>query len=238
MLLSTAYFFKVILLPKYNSEVILKSKFIKIDQLKASIDKINSYLEKDSSLNENKEQFHLFEKANILKFDISELNADPRDKEEKFRLYKLVTIHSKYPNKNIEQITDIVINDIRKDFENENEIKENILILKASISDIDSLIQIAFKAGRSMENRLGSNTQTIMLTDIYKGINEIIQQRDGYMRTLNFYSSENLLFKTSPINITQKISFPIIILFIGFAFWLFLSLSYVFVLIIFDDNIN
>lgn len=218
ILLCSIYFFRVMLAPKYRTEVILKSKYIKIDQLNACVNNLNLSIEDPK----DEIYYELFKKFNVLKIGISELNPDPRDKEEKFRLYLLKLIHSKAQIKGNEQILDTIVYVMQQKFAVENEISENIKILKFSIADIDSLIQIAFKAGRGIESHLGTSNQTFLMSDIYKGIKDIIQQREGYQKQLSFYDTSNLVFKSSPSVQSKNFKFPFIIFLVGLGVWSFI----------------
>ncbi|MBP7478192.1 MAG: hypothetical protein KA797_06700, partial [Chitinophagales bacterium] len=222
-----AYYAKVVMMPKYKTSIILKSKYIKIDQLNRMFSKFDACLA-DNDINQTDPNLaKIFKNAHILKFNIEEMNADPRDKSEKFRMYNLTMISAKKPEKNISTAIDSAIAAIQQEFADENEIQENVNSISVAIADIDSLIAVAIKAGKGLGNRMEGNNQTTFASDIYKGTNDIILQKESYQKQLSFFAAKNLIFKTSPYIISKKIETPIIIFAIGLIVWTLISILWI-----------
>jgi hypothetical protein len=222
MLLASVYFVKIIVNPSYKSEVILKTKFINIKQLEACFEKYNSFLGAPNTNPVDPEFGKLLMKSNITRFEISEINADPKDKDLKYRLYSLVTFYGKKPEANSEQNIDATIRDIQNFLSRQNEIVEHRKRLKEGIIETDSLIKIAFNAGNNMKNRIQENGQMLVLSDIYNSISGILSKKEAYQIELAFYNNDNLIFKASPVIISKKIKVPLMIYIYGFLFWAFI----------------
>ncbi len=231
--LSSAYYAKVMMMPKYKTAIILKSKYIKMDQLNQMFSKFNASIADDET---NSSLASVFKKSHILRFDIEEMNADPRDKSEKFRLYNLTMINAQKPSNDISIAIDSAIAEIQNEYAHENEIQENINSISAAIADIDSLISVAIKAGIGLGNRIEGNNQTTFASDIYKGTNDIILQKESYQKQLSFFAAKNLIFKTSPYVVTKKIETPIIIFAIGLLVWLLSSVLWIGMCMIFNSE--
>ena len=236
MLLALAYFIMVMIKPVYKSEVILKSKFVKMEQLESCFKKYNSYINAPNTNPINKELGDMLKKANILKYELSEINADPKDKDIKFRLYNLRVLYSDRPNELSDKVLNMTITDVQNFIASENEIIENKKRLLSGIIETDSLIKIAFNAGNNMKNRIQDNGQMLIMSDIYKSINDILTKKENYQIELAFYNNENLVFKSSPSLISKKIEMPIIIFFIAFFVWILIIGIYIVFDIVFKDD--
>jgi hypothetical protein len=116
MLLSAAYFIKVIIKPSYKSEVVLKSRFIKKETLGKILDNYNNAIsdEKNQLTDELK---LIFEKNHIVKLEAQEIKADisSPDRNDATKYYTLVTIYSQKPSSdNIQRRCQrILLNDIK-----------------------------------------------------------------------------------------------------------------------------
>ena len=235
-LISLLYFVKVLNRPVYKSEVILKSKFVKMEQLESCFKKYNSFINAPNTNPINKELGKILNKANILKFELTEINADPKDKDIKFRLYDLRVLYSDKPNELSEKALNLTISDVQNFISTENEIIENKKRLVSGIIETDSLIKIAFNAGTNMKNRIQENGQMLVMNDIYKSINDILTKKEIYQAELAFYNNENLIFKSSPSLISKKIEMPILIFVFAFFLWAFIVSVYIAFDIIFKDE--
>jgi hypothetical protein len=238
MLLSSAYFIKVVLNPKYQSEVFLKTKFVKIEQLEVMFKKYNSYINAPNTNPISGILGGFLSKANITGFEIIEVNIDPKDKDLKFRLYKLKTEFSEKPNQYAEPAIDSVIADIQSFIGNDNEIIENKKRLREGILETDSLIKIAFNAGNNMKNRIQENGQMLVMSDIYNSISGILSKKEGYQIELAFYKNENLIYKSSPNLISKTINTPVIIFVISFLVWLAFCGVFCIIKLIFGESTN
>jgi hypothetical protein len=236
MIFALAYFVYVLIIPVYKSEVILKSKFVKMEQLESCFKKYNSYINAPNTNPINKQLGDILKKANILKYELSEINADPKDKDIKFRLYNLKILYSDKPNEMSEKALNMTIQDVQNFIASENEVIENKKRLLSGIIETDSLIKIAFDAGNNMKNRIQNNGQMLVMSDIYKSINDILTKKEIYQIELAFYNNENLVFKSSPSLISKKIEMPIIIFVIAFFLWAFIVGVYITFDIIFKDE--
>lgn len=236
MLLALAYFIKVLINPIYKSEVILKSKFVKMEQLESCFKKYNSYINAPNTNPINKELGETLKKANILKYELSEINADPKDKDIKFRLYNLRVLYSDKPNELSEKALNLTIMDVQNFIAGENEIIENKKRLSSGIIETDSLIKIAFNAGNNMKNRIQDNGQMLIMSDIYKSINDILTKKENYQIELAFYNNENLVFKSSPSLVSKKIEMPIVIFLVAFFLWVLIVGAYIVFDIVFKDE--
>lgn len=235
--LSVAYFVKVMIKPSYKSEVVLKSKYVRKDQLENIIAKFNTAIqEEDTSITKNVYDVLMY--CNIVKIEISEIKPDitSPDKDDKTKYYKLISFHSEKPNTiEIEKIA-IVINQIKEIASQDNDIFEGKKRTEKAIAEIDSLVNVAFEAGNSFKNKMNMPGNMMVMNDLYKSLNDILARKTGLTAELSSYQTENVIFKASPLVLNKKITMPTIIFVIGFAIWFLICTVWVGGVLVFGDG--
>ncbi len=239
MLVSTAYFVKTIYSPKYKSETILKSNTVRKDQINSILEKYNLAM-KDEDLDSSipSDLLNFLVKNNIYKFEAIEIKADitSPDKNDTRKFYKLITHYSRKPSiDNIEKST-MIIDKIRNEIALDNDVTISRIRLTKAILEIDTLIKVASAAGDNFKNNLGTQSGMVIMSDLYKSLNEILSRKSNLENELMYYNTENLIFKASPVVLSKEISTPIIIFFIGFLVWFFLCVFWVMGILIFIDE--
>jgi hypothetical protein len=237
MLLSAAYFIKVIIKPSYKSEVVLKSRFIKKETLGKILDNYNNAIsdEKNQLTNELK---LIFEKNNIVKLEAQEIKADisSPDRNDATKYYTLVTIYSQKPSKdNIENVN-AIINDIKLNATIDNDIAIGKIKTEEAIAELDTLLKTALPAGNSFKNRLEGNSTMLVMNDLYKSLNELLSRKSQLKTELMYYQTENLIFKISPLVLKKTISFPLAIFAIGLGIWFLIFTFWTGGIIVFGDE--
>jgi regulator of replication initiation timing len=237
MLLSAAYFIKVIIKPSYKSEVVLKSRFIKKETLGKILDNYNNAIsdEKNQLTNELK---LIFEKNNIVKLEAQEIKADisSPDRNDATKYYTLVTIYSQKPSKdNIENVN-AIINDIKLNATIDNDIAIGKIKTEEAIAELDTLLKTALPAGNSFKNRLEGNSTMLVMNDLYKSLNELLSRKSQLKTELMYYQTENLIFKISPLVLKKTISFPLAIFAIGLGIWFLIYTFWTGGIIVFGDE--
>jgi hypothetical protein len=237
MLLSAAYFIKVIIKPSYKSEVVLKSRFIKKETLGKILDNYNNAIsdEKNQLTNELK---LIFEKNNIVKLEAQEIKADisSPDRNDATKYYTLVTIYSQKPSKdNIENVN-AIINDIKLNATIDNDIAIGKIKTEEAIAELDTLLKTALPAGNSFKNRLEGNSTMLVMNDLYRSLNELLSRKSQLKTELMYYQTENLIFKISPLVLKKTISFPLAIFAIGLGIWFLICTFWIGGIIVFGDE--
>lgn len=169
----------------------------------------------------------IFKNAHILKFNIEEMNADPRDKSEKFRMYNLTMISAKKPEKNISTAIDSAIAAIQQEFADENEIQENVNSISVAIADIDSLIAVAIKAGKGLGNRMEGRIKLLLRVIYTKGPMISFYKKRVIKNNCHFLLQKISFSKHLPILFQKKIETPIIIFAIGLIVWTLISILWI-----------
>jgi hypothetical protein len=235
--LSLAYFIKVMIKPSYKSEVVLKSKYIRKDQLENIIAKYNTAIQdEDTSITKN--VYNVLMSCNIVKIEISEIKPDitSPDKDDKTKYYKLISFHSEKPNtREIEKIA-IVINQIKEIASQDNDIIEGKKRTEKAIAEIDSLVNVAFEAGNSFKNKMNMPGNMMVMNDLYKSLNDILARKTGLTAELTGYQTENVIFKASPLILNKKITYPVIIFAIGILIWIFICTFWISGVLIFGEE--
>jgi regulator of replication initiation timing len=237
MLLSAAYFIKVIIKPSYKSEVVLKSRFIKKETLGKVLDNYNNAIsdEKNQLSNELK---LIFEKNNIVKLEAQEIKADisSPDRNDATKYYTLVTIYSQKPSSdNIENVN-AIINDIKLNATIDNDIAIGKTKTEEAIAELDTLLKTALPAGNSFKNRLEGNSTMLVMNDLYRSLNELLSRKSQLKTELMYYQTENLIFKISPLVLKKTISFPLAIFAIGLGIWFLICTFWIGGIIVFGDE--
>lgn len=239
MTLSSAYFIKTLMSPKYETETILKSNYLRKDQMNTILEKFNSGLADAELSSDFSAEFIGFLQRNyIIKFSASEIRPDitSADKNDTKKYYKLRTIYSQKPSlDNIEKSTQI-IDKIREEVAKDHEIKIGIVRVKAAISDLDSLIRVATSAGANFNSRLSGMSSTMVVNDIYSSLNAILERKSTLQTELLYYENENLVYMVSPVVLSKVIKMPLIIFLIGFFVWIVLGIFWIGGVMIFGDE--
>lgn len=237
MLFSLAYFVSVILKPSYKAEVIVKSKVVKYDQLKKVIEKINSNIENPNLNPIKNETSNYIHSSEIYLINLKKNEVDIKEKDEPFKLYSLNIYFSKYPETNMVDGISNLIESIQFYCSKDNEIIEQKKRLNNSISELDSLIRVAYNVGYSYEENMKktSSSQIMIMNDMYKGINDLINQKLIFKMESSFLESNNILFVSSPIVLTKKIEKPFLIFLVGIGFFIFISSIWIAFELIFGD---
>jgi hypothetical protein len=219
--MSLVYFIKVMIKPSYKSEVVLKSKYVRKDQLESIIQRYNIAIEEEDTAITEK-IYSVLKKCHIVKLEISEIKPDitSPDKDDKTKYYKLISYHSQRPNTlQLEEMT-FVINQMKKIASEDNDIIEGKKRTEKAIAEIDSLVDVAFEAGNSFKNKMNMPGNMMVMNDLYKSLNDILARKTGLMYELTGYQTENIIFKASPLVLNKKITYPVIIFAIGLLIWL------------------
>jgi regulator of replication initiation timing len=237
MLLSAAYFIKVIIKPSYKSEVVLKSRFIKKETLGKILDNYNNAIsdEKNQLTDELK---LIFEKNHIVKLEAQEIKADisSPDRNDATKYYTLVTIYSQKPSSdNIENVN-AIINDIKLNATIDNDIAIGKTKTEEAIAELDTLLKTALPAGNSFKNRLEGNSTMLVMNDLYRSLNELLSRKSQLKTELMYYQTENLIFKISPLVLKKTISFPLAIFAIGLGIWFLICTFWIGGIIVFGDE--
>jgi regulator of replication initiation timing len=237
MLLSAAYFIKVIIKPSYKSEVVLKSRFIKKETLGKILDNYNNAIsdEKNQLTDELK---LIFEKNHIVKLEAQEIKADisSPDRNDATKYYTLVTIYSQKPSSdNIENVN-AIINDIKLNATIDNDIAIGKTKTEEAIAELDTLLKTALPAGNSFKNRLEGNSTLLVMNDLYRSLNDLLSRKSQLKTELMYYQTENLIFKISPLVLKKTISFPLAIFAIGLGIWFLICTFWIGGIIVFGDE--
>lgn len=237
MLLSAAYFIKVIIKPSYKSEVVLKSRFIKKETLGKILDNYNNAISDEKSQLSNELKL-IFEKNNIVKLEALEIKADisSPDRNDATKYYTLVTIYSQKPSSdNIENVN-AIINDIKLNATIDNDIAIGKTKTEEAIAELDTLLKTALPAGNSFKNRLEGNSTMLVMNDLYRSLNELLSRKSQLKTELMYYQTENLIFKISPLVLKKTISFPLAIFAIGLGIWFLICTFWIGGIIVFGDE--
>ena len=237
MLLSAAYFIKVIIKPSYKSEVVLKSRFIKKETLGKILDNYNNAISDEKSQLSNELKL-IFEKNNIVKLEAQEIKADisSPDRNDATKYYTLVTIYSQKPSSdNIENVN-AIINDIKLNATIDNDIAIGKTKTEEAIAELDTLLKTALPAGNSFKNRLEGNSTMLVMNDLYRSLNELLSRKSQLKTELMYYQTENLIFKISPLVLKKTISFPLAIFAIGLGIWFLICTFWIGGIIVFGDE--
>ena len=238
LIISFFFFIKAIYSPSYKAALVLKTKFYKFDQLDQTIEKYNYHISTPNMNPLDKSLSKYFESSNVDKIQIKEINPDPKDKEEKYRLYNLIISFTSQPNVNsIDGINKLIV-DIQNQGGQDHEIIEQKKRCIEGIAELDSLIKIASEAGSNYNTNLrsGGNGQLMVMNDLYKGISELISQKLNSQRELAMLQNQNIIYQSTPVLVSKKVQLPVIIIIIGFIIW-FLICSLIIVFeITFIDN--
>jgi regulator of replication initiation timing len=237
MLLSAAYFIKVIIKPSYKSEVVLKSRFIKKETLGKILDNYNNAIS-DEKNQLSKELKLIFEKNNIVKLEAQEIKADisSPDRNDATKYYTLVTMYSQKPsNDNIENVN-AIINDIKLNATIDNDIAIGKIKTEEAIAELDTLLKTALPAGNSFKNRLEGNSTLLVMNDLYRSLNDLLSRKSQLKTELMYYQTENLIFKISPLVLKKTISFPLAIFAIGLGIWFLICTFWIGGIIVFGDE--
>jgi len=235
---SAAYFISVVLNPNYKSEQILKSKAIKYDQVEKIVEKINSYIE-DSSLNKlDSTSAQYINNSGLYFITISENEVDVKDKTELFRLYTMNLFYNKLPSDKTIQDISIIIRTIQGYCSKDNEVEEEQIKLNNSIHELDSLIHLAYDVGNQYKENMRStgSGQIMIMNDMYKGINDLTNQKLNFQMEFSLLDSHNIIFDSSPVVVSKKIERPYLIFLIGFFLWVLIVSAWIVFDIIFGDN--
>lgn len=237
MVLCGAYFTKVMIQPKYKSELVLKSRYVRKDALSAILEKYNFEL-KEEKPNLSKQILDFFRLSRIIKLELSEIKPDitSPEKNDPTKYYKLIAIHHSKPLSSEMVAIDSIISDIKRNASIDNDVKIGRATATMAIAELDSLLKVAIPAGNSFKNKLETSGGMILMNDLYKNLNELLTRKSALTSELNYYQTENLIFKISPIVTIKAISYPIVIFLIGFIVWFILCSIYIGGIVIFGSD--
>lgn len=237
MALSSAYFIKVVFKPSYKSEVILKSKFLRKEALMNILETQNAGLKDDEGEMDPKLKTKFIE-SSIVKLEATDIKADitSPDKDDRTKYYRLTMLHSEKPKKAIKENFPFILNDIKENAAIDNDITINKKKTEEAIAELDSLLQTALPAGNSFKNRMDAGTSMLVMNDLYKSLNELLARKVGLKTELQYYQTENLVYQASPIVLSKKISFPLIIFAVGLLIWAFICMIWIGGIIVFGDE--
>lgn len=242
-LLATLYFLKVVYMPSYKASFILKSKYVKFDQVKQNLEQYNYYISASELNPLTPEVSEAISLVDLRKIEIVEVkNNDDllnKDNENRYKLYNITVVFKQKPWKdNILKVKNIILKDIQQNCVKDNEIIENKVRLQNNVNELDSLIKVAYDAGKGYKNKIGlSGTgQLLVMNDLFKGINELISQKINCQKELKMHEQENIIFQSSPMNISNKIEYPWTIYAIAFFLWAIIVSIWTIGIIVFTEE--
>jgi hypothetical protein len=237
MLLSAAYFIKIIIKPSYKSEVILKSKFLRKDAFNNILETLNTSLKDGEGEMDDKLRAKFLE-SSVIRIETTEIKADitSPEKDDRTKYYRLTMLHSDKPKKTIKENFPIILQEIKENAAIDNDISINKKKTEEAITELDSLLQTALPAGNSFKNRMDAGTSMLVMNDLYKSLNELLARKSGLKTELQYYQTENLVYQASPIVLSKRISFPLIIFAVGLLVWIFICLIWIGGIIVFGDE--
>ncbi len=240
-LISLYFFVSNLFNPQYKANLILKSKYIKFEQLYQLTQKYNYYIE-DPNSNPLDSALQLgISNSDIAKLDIIELK-DERDnnkeKEDKFRLFKMTINFKSMPNEYKMKCIPALISDIQLKCVQDNEVSELAIKYQNTINELDSLIRVAYVAGNSYKDKLSGagSGQLLIMNDIYKGISDLLNQKVHTQNTLAMLNKENIVFQSATTVVSKKIEYPWIIFAISISIWVFICVLWIIGTIIFRNE--
>jgi hypothetical protein len=241
-LIATAYFLKVVFIPSFKSSFILKSKYVKFDQVKQNIEQFNYYISAPEFNPLSSEVSKAINTIDLRKIEVVEIkNNDDllnKDNENRYKLFNITFVFKKNPEMgHISKVKNIILQDIQKNSVFDNEIMENKVKLENNVRELDSLIKVAYEAGKRYENHIGSSGsgQLLVMNDLFKGINELISQKINCQKELNMHKQENIIFQSSPMFVSNKIEYPWAIFVIAFFVWFAIVSVWTIGIIVFTD---
>jgi hypothetical protein len=237
MALSAAYFAKVVLKPRYKSEVILKSKFVRKEALMSILEYYNNSIANDYELIDKAVKNSLIN-SQIAKLEANEIKPDftSPDKDDKTKYYKFTMAHFQKPVLKSSEDFNILLNDIKTKIAIDQDIAIGKKRAEEAIVELDSLLKTALPAGNSFKNRMDGGSSMLIMNDLYRSLEELLSKKSGLRTELKYYQTENLIYQISPIVVSKKISFPLIIFVIGLGVWFFVCLTWVGAIIVFSDD--
>jgi len=237
MALSAAYFTKVVIKPSYKSEVVLKSKFLRKDAFSNILDFYNASLKNDFENLDDSVRLSLIN-SQIAKLETSEIKADitSPDKDDKTKYYRFIMIHHQKPAKSADNDFNILLHDIKKKVSMDHDVSIGKQKTEEAIAELDSLLRTALPAGDAFKDKINSGSSMFIINDLYKSLNDLLTRKSGLKTELQYFQTENLIYQVTPIVMSKKISFPLIIFLIGFVIWLFVCAAWVGFEMVFGDD--
>lgn len=240
LFISLCYFIKAIYSPDVEANFILKSKYVNYEQLEKIISKYNYFIKDPNHNNLGEKLNQFFNESKILRIKIKEIKKPEdalKNNEDRYKFYDLVLTYSVYSSLYEKNIQEVLLKDIQERAIRDNDIIEKKRNVISAIEGIDSLLDISYEAGRSYRHKLESNvSQFVLLDDIYKGLNELLNQKLNYENTLSLLTPENIVFIASPIIVSNKIEYPYVIFILAFGLWLVICLLWIGFRILFIEN--
>jgi hypothetical protein len=237
MVLSAAYFSKVVLKPSYKSEVVLKSKFLRKD---AFVNILEYY---NMSMSNNYEDIGTEVKnslinSQIAKLESAEIKADlsSPDKDDRTKYYRFTMTHTQKPTKSLDNDFKVLLYDIKQKVAIDNDVSIGKQKTEEAINELDSLLKTALPAGDAFKNKINSGTSMLIMNDLYKSLNELLARKSGLKTEQQYFQTENLIYQVTPIVLSKKISFPLIIFFIGIGIWLLICSIWVGFVLVFSGD--
>lgn len=236
-LIAMYFFISEVFKPSYKAEFILKTKVVKKDQLEKVIEKYNSSI-LNTQLNPiNNEISNFLKSSNIFLLSVKENEVDSKDKGESYRFYTYRVFFSSLPKEETINNLDLLLKDIQSNCSKDNEIIQNKILIQNEIIQMDSLINVAFSVGNTYKQKLenGTNNQLLVMNDLYKGINELSNQKANLQNSLAMLQPENIIFQTSPSILSQKTKYPTIFFLFSIVAWIVICGFWICGEIIFGD---
>lgn len=238
LIISSIFFINVIVNPSYKAEMILKTRFIKKDQLEKVIDKYNSSISNPilNPIDTNVSRY--IKSSDIFLISVKDNEVDVKDKGEIYRFYTYRLFFNSLPKSESIEKVNVLIKDIQQNCIKDNEIVQNKILIQNEINELDSLIRIAYSVGNSYKTKLesGYNGQLLVMNDLYKGINELSNQKANLQNSLAMLQTDNIIFQTSPTILSKKTKYPIIFFFVGFFIWISICSLWIVICILFGDD--
>lgn len=237
--IAISLFLIIIMRPSYKANILLKSKYLKYDQLNQSVQKYNYYLSEPASNTLSEELSSGLIQNGVTKISVIEAANDEdinKEKKQTYKLYRFTLNFKRTPNRNNLKVFDVVLSDMQSSLDIDNEIAEERKKLNQVITELDSLIQVAYSAGNSYKNKIesGHSGQLLVMNDLYKGINELISQKVYSQNALAMLNKENIVFFSSPIVVSKSIEYPWLIITGALIFWFIICFIWVVITMLFS----
>lgn len=221
--------------PTYKTSLMLKSRYVGINQLNSIVEKFNS----DIELSDDKSEKSVFLiENNISSFKISEIKlSEASQKEDKNSYYDLNIFFNTNPDINEDTFINSIIINLKEYIEEDKEILSNKNIFEQYLIELDELSSINFEAIQDFKSVINDSPENlIVVSDIFHNLRETLKMKRDVETDLFGYQNENLIYSIAPITIQKQYTKPYILFFIAFIIWLIVCFFWVFTLVLLKDD--
>lgn len=229
--LASTYFVKTIIKPKYESHTLIKSNLVNTNQFQLYSDFFNEAIGneyQDQPIPEKIQTY--FKESDVRNIEFKQLKPSMNDpkKGELMTNYNMIVSFGKKPNISKINNLDFLLDFIKTEESKQNSIIESKKRVEDAITEVDSLIKVAFVAGDEFKKKMNSNSGSMLvISDLYKSVNDIIATKKSLEAELFQYKTENLVYQTSPYVVSKKMKYPFVVLIAGLFFWIGICLIWI-----------